>query len=55
VLTALVSFALVVMEVLAGDTVSHVASSEVVSVTVPEAVREKVSVWFVGLVVPCTA
>jgi hypothetical protein len=55
VLTAAVSFALVVMEVVAGDTVSQLALSEVVSVTVPEAVLEKVRVWFVGLAPPCTA
>lgn len=55
VFTAAVSFALVVRDVVAGDTVSHVALSEVVIVADPEAVREKVIVWFGGFVAPCTA
>ncbi|OQW37428.1 MAG: hypothetical protein A4E19_13565 [Nitrospira sp. SG-bin1] len=55
VLTAAVSFALVVTDVVAGDTVSQVALSEVVRVSEPEAVREKVNIWFGGFVAPCTA
>ena len=55
VLTAAVNFALVVMDFVAGDTVSQVALSDAVAVTVPEAVLVKVIVWFVGFVAPCTA
>ena len=54
VLTAASNFALVVTDFVAGDTVSQVALSEAVIVTVPEAVLEKVSAWFGGLAPPCT-
>ena len=55
VLTAAVNFALVVMDFVAGDTVSQVALSDAVTVTVPEAVLVKVIVWFGGFAAPCTA
>lgn len=55
VFTAAVSFALLVIDVVAGDTLSQVALSEAVSVTVPEEVLEKVIVWFGGFAAPCTA
>jgi hypothetical protein len=43
------------MDVLSGDTLSHDALSEVVNVTLFEMVLETVTVWFGGLVAPCTA
>lgn len=52
VLTATVSVALVVMDVVAGETVSQVALSEAVSVAVLELVLETVNVWFGGFVGP---
>ena len=55
VFTAAVSFALVVRDVVAGDTVSQVALSEAVIVADPEAVLEKVINWFGGFALPCTA
>lgn len=55
VFTAAVSLALVVRDVVAGDTVSQVALSEAVIVAEPEAVLEKVSVWLGGFTAPCTA
>jgi hypothetical protein len=55
VLTETVSFLLLVMEVLVGDTESHVALSEAVSVAELEYGLETVMVWLGGLVAPCTA
>lgn len=43
------------MEVVAGGTVSQVVLSDAVSGTEPEAVLEKIIVWFGMLVAPCTA
>ena len=55
VLTATVSFLLVVTDVVVGDTVSQVALSEAVSVSMEEVALEKVIVWVGGFVAPCTA
>ena len=55
VFTAAASFALVVIDVVAGDTVSQVALSEAVIVTVPEAVLENVIAWLGGFAPPCIA
>ncbi|NGZ61399.1 MAG: hypothetical protein CV081_12995 [Nitrospira sp. LK265] len=52
VLTATVIVALVVMDVVVGDTVSQVALSEVVSVAGLDWVLLTVNVWFGGFVAP---
>ena len=55
VLTATVSVLLVVIVVVAGDTVSQEALSEVVKVACQVVGLETAIVWFGGLVAPCTA
>lgn len=55
VLTAAANCALVVTDFVAGDTVSQVAVSEAVIVTVPEAVLVNVIAWLGGFAAPCTA
>lgn len=55
VLTAAANVALVVMDFVAGDTVSQVALSEAVIVTVPEAVLVNVIAWLGGFAPPSTA
>lgn len=54
-LTVAVSFLLVVMEVVAGDSESQDALSEAVKVTVSVPGLETVIVWFGRVVAPCTA
>lgn len=55
VFTATVSVLLVVMVVVAGDTVSQEALSEVVNVADQVVGLETAIVWFGGFVAPCTA
>jgi len=55
VLTATVSVLLVVIGVVAGDTVSQEALSDVVKVVCQVVGLETAIVWFGGFVAPCTA
>ncbi len=54
-MTAAANFALVVMDVVAGDTESQDTLSEAVIVACHVDFLETVIVWFGGLVAPCTA